>query len=658
MGANYLMSHILHFYHLVALDYVDVNPVIGKGFFCPNYDNAYYARGIDPLNLAAPAYTVNNHAGNVPPAVVGDLTYYFAGQYVRALKFRRLAHQVGAMFAGKMPTASCYTPGCVTTKPYDPTPGGADAPLVDKFQELMYGGPGWSAVAGDFHPLNGGPITVQNPHPESLLGFIGKPTDFWSWQAGNDLSNRTPSGTGVGYDYSALPLWAKNGIPGDPLSLGQTTGSRWRCYTGTMLFDVVAAAHVFPEYFWIGNGHCRWLAWGIFEGATVDAGTGGPGWVGTPHSDQRLCARGRIHFDDTNPVFTVAALAADHRDAVEYLDQSKYLDTAGQGRHMWKGKTKAVPFSNFKGTAYSYAKTPRYLNLDASQPAAHAPNKFLPYEVGPLARMVNNVPGVLADGGLGNPAVLNAVISGDRMAYYPNIARDVATALGSPTALMLPIWGDTPASGAAWFGAANPLGFPVLYGNPGNFGAFASNFVGDGTLDRIAARALETYYVATHMDYWFNSLNPAAAQNKTLNFDWGGSTDQTAPKKGYGAGLTEAPRGALGHWIKIGKGKVKKFKGKVKNYQIITPTAWNVNPIDTGGATEKRSPGNLDTAIGTNNEHGPIEESIMGAPVLNDAEPIEILRIVHSFDPCIACTVHVINTKGKKVAKVKVEPSF
>jgi hypothetical protein len=172
MGANYLMSHILHFYHLVALDYVDVNPVIGKGFFCPNYDNAYYARGIDPLNLAAPAYTVNNHAGNVPPAVVGDLTYYFAGQYVRALKFRRLAHQVGAMFAGKMPTASCYTPGCVTTKPYDPTPGGADAPLVDKFQELMYGGPGWSAVAGDFHPLNGGPITVQNPHPESLLGFI------------------------------------------------------------------------------------------------------------------------------------------------------------------------------------------------------------------------------------------------------------------------------------------------------------------------------------------------------------------------------------------------------------------------------------------------------------------------------------------------------
>jgi hypothetical protein len=539
------------------------------------------------------------------------------------------------MFAGKMPTASCYTPGCVTTKPYDPTPGGADAALVDKFQEIMFVGPGYSAIAGDNHPLNGGAISVQNPHPESLLGFIGKPTDFWSWQAGSDLSNRTGSGTAVAYDPAALPIWAQNGVPG--------AGASWKCYTGTMLFDVVAAAHLFPEYFWIGNGHCRWLAWGIFEGASDDA------WTGTPHPDKKLMTRGRAHFDDTNSgAWNFTFLPADHRDAVEYVDQGLYNDAAGQGRHMWKGKTNANPIKG--GSAYTYAKTPRYLNTDGSFPVAHAPDKFLPYEVGPLARMIMNVPGVLADGGL--PAALPLVVSGDRMAYYPGIVDQVAGWLGSPTAGILPQWGATPASAVPLFGT-------VLLGNPGSFPAFGSNYYGDGTLDRIAARALETYYVATHMNYWFAALNPATSQNKTLTFTHSGGPDKKSPKKGFGAGLTEAPRGALGHWIKIGWNKThKNYNGRVHRYQIITPTAWNVNPIDTSGATEKRSPGNANTAYGTNNEHGPIEESIMGAPVLNDAEPIEILRVIHSFDPCIACTVHVINAKGKKTAKVKMDPSF
>jgi hydrogenase large subunit len=176
---------------------------------------------------------------------------------------------------------------------------------------------------------------------------------------------------------------------------------------------------------------------------------------------------------------------------------------------------------------------------------------------------------------------------------------------------------------------------------------YKSNYVGDGTLDRIAARALETYYVAMHMatsgaaTSWGAQLDDTQPQNVTQSFAWGGVTDKTGPLKSYGYGLTEAPRGALGHWIRIGKKRNApnwtKFKGKVFIYQVITPTAWNVSPMDH------------------NSVHGPIEESIMGTPVQDNAEPIEITRVVHSFDPCIACTVHVTNAKGKKVAKCRLE---
>jgi Ni,Fe-hydrogenase I large subunit len=178
---------------------------------------------------------------------------------------------------------------------------------------------------------------------------------------------------------------------------------------------------------------------------------------------------------------------------------------------------------------------------------------------------------------------------------------------------------------------------------------YKSNYVGDGTLDRIAARALETYYVAMHMATsgsgadmsWGKHLDPTKLQNVPRSFGWGGRIDQTAPLRSYGYGLTEAPRGALGHWIRIGKktgaNNWKKFKGKTFIYQVITPTAWNVSPLDH------------------NNVHGPIEESILGTPVQDNAEPIEITRVVHSFDPCIACTVHVTNAKGKKVAKCRLE---
>jgi hydrogenase large subunit len=130
---------------------------------------------------------------------------------------------------------------------------------------------------------------------------------------------------------------------------------------------------------------------------------------------------------------------------------------------------------------------------------------------------------------------------------------------------------------------------------------------GISVLDRIAARAYETKKVADAMDGWLSQLVP----NGPVYIK------RAVPATATGIGLTEAPRGALGHWIQVSG-------SRIANYQVITPTAWNASPKDD---MEQR---------------GPIEQALVGTPVNDVNQPIELLRIVHSFDPCLSCTVHLI----------------
>jgi [NiFe] hydrogenase large subunit len=141
------------------------------------------------------------------------------------------------------------------------------------------------------------------------------------------------------------------------------------------------------------------------------------------------------------------------------------------------------------------------------------------------------------------------------------------------------------------------------------------------TLGRAAARALETKVIADAMDGWLTSLNP---NGEVL-------TTTTIPDTGtqQGFGLTEAPRGALGHWINI-------QNGKISNYQMVVPSTWNLGPRDSSG------------------NRGPVEQALIGTPVADASKPLEVLRIVHSFDPCLACAVHVIDTKKDKAYTIKV----
>ncbi|MEN8107245.1 MAG: nickel-dependent hydrogenase large subunit [Pseudomonadota bacterium] len=150
------------------------------------------------------------------------------------------------------------------------------------------------------------------------------------------------------------------------------------------------------------------------------------------------------------------------------------------------------------------------------------------------------------------------------------------------------------------------------------------------TLGRTAARGLETKIIADMMQTWYDNLvaNIKAGDTKTFNEKlWDPST---WPKQAKGVGFMEAPRGALAHWIVI-------EDGKIANYQAVVPSTWNAGPRDSDG-----QPGAYEAALQDNHTlHDP-------------KQPIEILRTIHSFDPCIACAVHVTDPDGEELVKVKV----
>jgi hydrogenase large subunit len=225
---------------------------------------------------------------------------------------------------------------------------------------------------------------------------------------------------------------------------------------------------------------------------------------------------------------------------------------------------------------YSWAKAPRY--LDGTTPMV--------LEVGPLARMaVTHLAGSTVQA-----TSKNAVLGIGAGGTY-TVSTLVTAALG-----------------------AMP--------NPPN-GLFSP-------LGRHAARALEAKYVADLMADWITQVD-----------DSSGYTYKRIPKQiSTGYGLVEAPRGALGHWIKIESKKVAK-------YQCVVPTTWNVSPLDANG------------------QNGPIEQSVMWADAAHTtannigadstSQIVNILRLIHPFDICIACTVHVVNPEGKDMLKFAID---
>jgi len=142
------------------------------------------------------------------------------------------------------------------------------------------------------------------------------------------------------------------------------------------------------------------------------------------------------------------------------------------------------------------------------------------------------------------------------------------------------------------------------------------------TLGRIAARALESLLMVHKLETWVEDLDSNLAHGKVATFNAVRWDPGTWPNSASGYGWHEAPRGALGHWVEI-SGK------SIKNYQAVVPTTWNGGPRDAQG------------------QRGAYEASLLNTPVADPARPLELLRTIHSFDPCIACAVHVIDAKGR-----------
>jgi len=150
------------------------------------------------------------------------------------------------------------------------------------------------------------------------------------------------------------------------------------------------------------------------------------------------------------------------------------------------------------------------------------------------------------------------------------------------------------------------------------------------TLGRTAARGAETLLLARRLETWYDALVARIKAGDTATFSQKRWSPDTWPASAEGYGFLGAARGALGHWVKI-------QDGKIAHYQCVVPSTWNCSPRDVHGA------------------NGPYEAALMdNHPLVDPERPLEILRTIHSFDPCMACGVHVLDAQGREVTRVRV----
>ncbi len=142
------------------------------------------------------------------------------------------------------------------------------------------------------------------------------------------------------------------------------------------------------------------------------------------------------------------------------------------------------------------------------------------------------------------------------------------------------------------------------------------------TMGRVAARALEAEIMVGRLSGWVAQLDDNMAHGDVRIHNGDKWNPDSWPKSCQGFGFHEAPRGSLGHWVEI-------ENKKIVNYQVVAPSTWNAGPRDGQG------------------QRGPYEAALLGTPIADPDRPLEIMRTVHSFDPCLACAVHVVRANGR-----------
>ncbi len=253
------------------------------------------------------------------------------------------------------------------------------------------------------------------------------------------------------------------------------------------------------------------------------------------------------------------------------LEQSEIKEQVAHSWYQYSGGDMAAkhPWDGETLCAYSGPQPPfEYLDTDAKYSYLKAPRyRGRPMEVGPLARMV--------------------VAYAAGHSRVRELAHQVLSQLG--------------------------LGAEALF----------------STLGRVAARGIETQLIAEQMSVWIQELESNMNSGDLAIHNGERWEPSTWPAEAQGWGMTEAPRGALGHWVRI-------RNGAIDNYQAVVPTTWNGSPRDAAG------------------QPGPWEQALVGTPVVDPQKPLEILRTVHSFDPCMACSVHLVDTDGAELTRIQI----
>lgn len=203
---------------------------------------------------------------------------------------------------------------------------------------------------------------------------------------------------------------------------------------------------------------------------------------------------------------------------------------------------------------------------------------------------------------------INAISEHVTYAWFKNNSDDLHPGTGQTK----PIDPITKDAAYSWLKAPRYQARPYEAGPLARMWVNGEYLNGISVMDRHMARAREALKIARAVQAWLDELVPEGPVY----------TEPTLPEAGTSIGLTEAPRGALGHWLEIAG-------GRLSHYQIITPTTWNVSPRDNRGVL------------------GPLEQALLGTPVENADQPVEVMRVIHSLDPCLDCAAHVIKPKNK-----------
>ena len=535
LAAEFLHSHIIHFFTLAALDYVmgppmspwipyfgdapsnltDWDQALTQLNYPDDYQNyfSYYHPALKPGWTGIPNTPLDQSSlissyNSVIDELNDQQTIWarVIAVYVEALHWKRKCFELASLFSGPQPMWRNLVAGGVALDLSETELQAA----IDKYRAILY--------------MGSGSGTVTNPAPGTLADFVYNKY----YPLTQILAILYPE-----YDNSA------NG--------GQGIGAGLKNFLGYGVFN---SPDAYPE-------------WSEGSFATIDDLLAGPGDVSIDlSSGKRLHKRGYY-------INGLGDFPLDPEQIVEYIDSSWYVYSDGAlYKHPFDGETDPEPT---KANAYSWGKSPRIIHTDDNPYAM---------EVGPLARMW--VSGFYREGitysndwkcsALGNVSAsdIYEIVSGERK--------------------------DTYACGAS-------------------------------VMDRHRARAVEEILLIHMAAAMLDRLELVKGQDSYVYLPLPAST--------RGFGLNEAPRGALSHWI------VVDANSRIENHQAVVPSTWNDSPEAAG------SNGPIETAVLSGGQAYVENVNSKLADGTEDLVPLEPIRVIHSFDPCLACTVHVVEKENK-----------